>query len=215
MGRSKKKDSLRRSRTSKWTIPIAVVAIVAVIAIAMRGDNWLATTQNPPSATTTPPPTTTTPPSTTTPHPSTIIATQVTGRIQDSKIIINESDLNRYGLLFVDAQLQRPASTVVYGDREIPLYDYRDGSAIPLLVYRTASGELRAAIRVCEPCHSWSMHIDGTNLVCDRCGTRWTTDTLTGVSGGCTRYPPISMPASASNNLISIDLSSLNLELSG
>jgi len=215
MSRNRNRTHVRKSRTSKWPIPIAVAAIMAVVAVVALGQNWLTSTPNPapiPSPTPSPTPT---PTPTPTPQPSTIIATQVAGRTQGSKIIVSESDLNKYGLLFVDAGLQNPTSTVPYGSREIPLYDYRGGSAIPLLVYGTASGEPRAAVRVCEPCHSWSMHIDGTNLVCDKCGTRWTTDTLKGVSGGCTKYPPISMPASVSSGLISIDLSSLNVELSG
>ncbi|MGE5577472.1 MAG: Fe-S-containing protein, partial [Syntrophothermus sp.] len=52
------------------------------------------------------------------------------------------------------------------------------------------------AIRLCEPCSSTSFHIEGSNLVCNTCGTVWSLENLQGLSGGCQKYPPEAMTTS-------------------
>lgn len=64
------------------------------------------------------------------------------------------------------------------------------GGSIPLISYIAPSGNLVVATSFCEPCKSTSFHIEGNTLVCDTCFTKWDLNTLQGVSGGCTAYPP-------------------------
>ena len=60
----------------------------------------------------------------------------------------------------------------------------------PVLAYTAPSGKVVTAISMCEPCRSDRFHIEGDELVCNACGTRWTLEDLKGISGGCPQYPP-------------------------
>lgn len=68
--------------------------------------------------------------------------------------------------------------------------DAAGGNVLPLLAYVAPSGRLVVATSFCEPCRSWTFHIEGNQLVCDVCFTRWDLNTLMGVGGGCMDYPP-------------------------
>ena len=61
---------------------------------------------------------------------------------------------------------------------------------LPLMAYITSKGILITAVSMCEPCRSTKFHIEGTNMVCNTCGTRWDLESLNGISGGCLTYPP-------------------------
>jgi uncharacterized membrane protein len=58
------------------------------------------------------------------------------------------------------------------------------------MAYITPSGKLVSAVSMCEPCRSTKFHIEGEEMVCNACGTRWTMEGLQGISGGCVAYPP-------------------------
>lgn len=75
----------------------------------------------------------------------------------------------------------------------------------PLVVYLNNKGEVVAAVSDCEPCDSTRFHIEGDVLVCNACGTRWTLNDLTGVSGGCTQYPPDEIPVKVEGSKVIID----------
>jgi len=76
-------------------------------------------------------------------------------------------------------------------DKKIVYFEYnKDGKKVPLMAYITPSGKLVTAISMCEPCRSTKFHIEGDEMVCNACGTRWTLEKLQGVSGGCLAYPP-------------------------
>ncbi|MGE5507269.1 MAG: DUF2318 domain-containing protein [Chitinophagales bacterium] len=64
------------------------------------------------------------------------------------------------------------------------------GKSLPLLAYIAPSGKVVTAVSMCEPCNSTTFHTEGTQLVCNTCGTRWNLEDLSGVSGGCLSYPP-------------------------
>lgn len=68
------------------------------------------------------------------------------------------------------------------------------GSRMPLLAYISPSGKLITAVSVCEPCNSTKFHIEGDQMVCNACFTRWDLETLKGISGGCLGYPPDVIP---------------------
>lgn len=64
------------------------------------------------------------------------------------------------------------------------------GNVVPMLAYVAPSGRLVVATAFCEPCKSTVFHIEGANLVCNTCFTKWDLNTLEGVAGACTAYPP-------------------------
>ena len=76
-------------------------------------------------------------------------------------------------------------------DKKIVYFEYsKGGKKVPLMAYITPSGKLVTAVSMCEPCRSTKFHIEGDEMVCNACGTRWTLEGLQGVSGGCLAYPP-------------------------
>jgi hypothetical protein len=64
----------------------------------------------------------------------------------------------------------------------------------PLTAYVSPEGRLVVAVSYCEPCRSDRFHIEGDELVCNACGTRWRLNDLRGISGGCLEYPPEELP---------------------
>lgn len=61
---------------------------------------------------------------------------------------------------------------------------------LPLLAYVSPKGNIVVATSLCEPCSGTTFHVEGNDLVCNSCGTRWSLESLQGISGGCTTYPP-------------------------
>ncbi len=85
-------------------------------------------------------------------------------------------------------------------EKKLIYFEYqRPNGRIPLLAYITPSGKLVTAVSVCEPCNSTDFHIEGNQMVCNSCFTRWDLDTLKGISGGCLTYPPDVIPHSVNN----------------
>lgn len=83
------------------------------------------------------------------------------------------------------------------------------GGSLPLIAYIAPSGNLVVASSFCEPCRSNSFHIEGEDLVCDACGTRWDLSTLEGKSGGCTAYPPDPLNVQNVNGIITLNTADL------
>ncbi len=61
---------------------------------------------------------------------------------------------------------------------------------VPILGYVSPKGNVILATSLCEPCSGITFHIEGDHLVCNSCGTRWYLESMQGISGGCTQYPP-------------------------
>lgn len=61
---------------------------------------------------------------------------------------------------------------------------------LPVMAYLTPAGRLMVTVSFCEPCFSRKFHIEGSDLVCNTCSTRWALADLTGLGGGCVKYPP-------------------------
>ncbi|MGE5528557.1 MAG: Fe-S-containing protein [Patescibacteria group bacterium] len=74
----------------------------------------------------------------------------------------------------------------------------------PVLAYIAPSGKVVTAISMCEPCRSDRFHIEGEELVCNACGTRWTLEDLRGISGGCPEYPPERLKNQSSGDAVTI-----------
>ncbi len=70
-------------------------------------------------------------------------------------------------------------------------FDFKSGNkSVPLTAWVSPSGAIKTAIRVCEPCNGYSFRLEGKDIICNTCGTKWDLETLKGISGGCTKYPP-------------------------
>jgi uncharacterized membrane protein len=75
-------------------------------------------------------------------------------------------------------------------EKKLVGFTYNGKQQLPLLAYISPSGKVVTAVSLCEPCNSTTFHIEGDQLVCNTCGTRWSLEGLKGISGGCTLYPP-------------------------
>lgn len=90
--------------------------------------------------------------------------------------------------------------------KKIVAFDYPTATGkLPLLAYISADGKLVTAIRMCEPCNSTTFRIEGTEIVCGNCGTRWKLNNLEGISGSCQKYPPDPIPSKIVDNQVQIE----------
>ncbi len=75
-------------------------------------------------------------------------------------------------------------------------FEYRmENNVIPLLAYIAADGKLVTSIRMCEPCNSDHFRIEGMELCCSKCESRWKLNNLEGIQGNCQKYPPDPLPS--------------------
>ena len=95
----------------------------------------------------------------------------------------------------LDAVKEKKLISFSYGNKE---------KRLPLMAYITPSGKLVTAMSVCEPCRSNKFHIEGNNMVCNSCFTKWDLETLEGLSGGCLKYPPDVLAHTVQGNKIAI-----------
>jgi len=94
----------------------------------------------------------------------------------------------------------------VVKEKKFVKFDYQGtNSSIPLLAYLTEDGKVVTAISLCEPCDSKDFHIQGSNLICNSCGTTWDLNNLDAISGSCGKYPPDPVPSKVVGNEIQID----------
>lgn len=80
-------------------------------------------------------------------------------------------------------------------DLEYAMYDpnFNVGNnqkGLPIMAFITPAGRVMVTSSFCEPCYSRKFHIEGDELVCNICYTHWSLADLTGLNGGCTKYPP-------------------------
>lgn len=91
-------------------------------------------------------------------------------------------------------------------DKKLVAWDYKKGgTSVPLMAYVTPSGAVKIAVRICEPCNGYSFRIEGNQIVCNTCGTRWDLETSKGISGGCQGYPPDVLPGSVADGKVTVD----------
>ncbi|MGE5599659.1 MAG: Fe-S-containing protein [Bacteroidota bacterium] len=101
----------------------------------------------------------------------------------------------------VDGKITLPLATI--NEKKLIWFAYGAGKT-PVLAYVAPSGKIITAISMCEPCRSERFHIEGDELVCNACGTRWTLEDLQGISGGCPEYPPEKLENSISGDQVLI-----------
>lgn len=110
-----------------------------------------------------------------------------------------------YSIAFArDGKIILPLDVVK--EKKFVKFDYQGtNSSIPLLAFITEDGKVVTAISLCEPCDSKDFHIQGSNLICNSCGTTWNLNNLDAISGSCGRYPPDPVPSKVVGNEIQID----------
>lgn len=90
--------------------------------------------------------------------------------------------------------------------KRLVAWDYNQGNTkVPLIAYVTPSGAMKVAVRMCEPCNSTSFRVEGTQLVCNACGSRWELETSKGISGGCLGYPPDVLQTTLADGKLLVD----------
>ena len=107
--------------------------------------------------------------------------------------VLSDASVAGGNLTIPEADIRAKKIVGVLYNRTTPMpsaYNDITGNGLPVLAYVAPSGRLVVASSLCEPCHSYLFHIEGTDLVCNACFTHWDLNTLKGKSGGCQAYPP-------------------------
>lgn len=136
------------------------------------------------------------------------------GSASGGNILMTPIDLTVDGAnaTFAVASVQKSTLVSMKYPRKSPLPGVWQGitsGTIPLISYVAPSGNLVVATSFCEPCKSTSFHIEGNTLVCDTCFTKWDLNTLQGVSGGCTAFPPQALTVQNQNGTIIVPTAAL------
>ncbi len=76
---------------------------------------------------------------------------------------------------------------------------------LPLMAYISPAGRVVLTTSICEPCMGTKFSIEGKELVCGACGTRWRLNDLMGLMGGCVRFAPEEIKYTVENNQLVID----------
>ncbi len=75
-------------------------------------------------------------------------------------------------------------------EKKLVSFEYQQpGATVPLIAYVTPSGKVGTAVGLSFPCHSDKFHLEGKEIVCDVCLTRWDLETLQANSGECLDHP--------------------------
>ncbi|MHB8172192.1 MAG: Fe-S-containing protein [Thermincolia bacterium] len=99
---------------------------------------------------------------------------------KDGKIYVNLADIQQAQL----ARFEIPNQpTTLPTGQTFP--------SLPILSYVAPSGRLVAAVSFCEPCSGDKFTINGSELACNACSTKWTLEDLIGTTEmGCPNHPP-------------------------
>lgn len=82
-----------------------------------------------------------------------------------------------------------------------------DGTAMEVLAIRDLSGNVRTAFNTCQSCYTSGKgyyQAEGTELVCQNCGFRFTAEEVQVEGGGCNPYPIFPENKTEENGKISI-----------
>ena len=95
--------------------------------------------------------------------------------------------------LITNATIEVPISMVKENKLVSFAYSW-EGKQVPLLAFLAPTGKIVTAIGLSEPCQSRDFHIEGAEIVCDLCHTRWDLETLRGIAGECQGQPLAMVP---------------------
>ncbi|KNZ70502.1 hypothetical protein Tfer_0684 [Thermincola ferriacetica] len=121
--------------------------------------------------------------------------TEIKPEITDTKVVVNMDDIKNNKI--VTFNVPGISFTLNNGTP----FNY-----LPLVAYVSPQGNVVLARSLCEPCSGTRFHIEGEELVCNACGTRWSLENLQGISGGCPEYPPETVKYQADGNKMVIDM---------
>jgi len=76
------------------------------------------------------------------------------------------------------------------------------------MAYRV-DGQLHLRAAICPPCRSVGFSLDGGDLVCDTCGTRFEASSGAGLSGACKGYPKAEATGSVSEGKYVVTMADL------
>ncbi|AVX21066.1 MULTISPECIES: Fe-S-containing protein [Carboxydocella] len=171
----KKSMVLQGKKKNSWLLPAAVVLSLAIVggAVALKTSSQTAATDKANVGTYN-------------------VGTQVTydaaQKIEQTVVQPEFKD----GKIYLDLELVKNNKIVKFEipNQKVTLPNGTTFNSLPITAYVAPSGRVVGAVSFCEPCSGTSFHIEGNELVCNVCGTRWTLEDLKGVSGGCLTYPP-------------------------
>ena len=107
-------------------------------------------------------------------------------------------------VIVANGQISFSLTTVL--QYKIVSFEYKTPAAtIPLMAFISPTGKLITAIRMCEPCNSKTFRMEGVELACGNCETRWKLVNLEGLKGSCQKYPPDPIPSTVEGNRVVID----------
>lgn len=89
-----------------------------------------------------------------------------------------------------DGIIQLPVGD--FTDNKAHFYTFQDaGKIIPFFVLRSYDGVIRAAFDACDVCYAAKKgyHQEGDEMVCNNCGTRFPSNKINEVKGGCNPGP--------------------------
>lgn len=121
--------------------------------------------------------------------------TRITPEISDTQVIVNVEEIK--------------AGKIVTFDVPGISFTLNNGTPfenLPLMAYVSPQGNLVLARSLCEPCSGVAFHIEGEELVCNACVTRWNLESLQGISGGCPDYPPETVQYEVNDGKMVIDM---------
>ncbi len=94
----------------------------------------------------------------------------------------------------IDGKIRVPFTALQ--EHKLIEFEYRTETGIvPLMAFISAEGKMVTSVRMCEPCNSDHFRIEGMELACGRCETRWKLNNLEGIQGSCQKYPPDPVPS--------------------
>lgn len=80
---------------------------------------------------------------------------------------------------------------------------------LPLMTFISPAGRVVLSTSICEPCTGTKFTIEGKELVCNACGTRWRLNDMMGLMGGCVRFAPEEIKYTVLDNKLVIDETAL------
>lgn len=116
-----------------------------------------------------------------------VSVTAVETTIEDGKIKIPFSDVDKYSNIFFEVENS-------------------EGTLVPMMAYITPSGRLFVGSSMCEPCRGRTFTLADDKLVCDTCRTTYTIEDHQFLTGAvaCGQYPPVYMSPVIEDGMIVI-----------
>lgn len=118
--------------------------------------------------------------------------TDIKHSVENGGIAFSLNDVKKSGIIYFEYDNKASALPMKAGK-------------LPLMAFVAPNGRVVTAASVCEPCNGYTFRVEGNDLVCNSCGTRWDLNTLKGKSGGCMTYPPDELPYKVEGDKVIID----------